>query len=374
MRSRDRVMTTLGLEEPDRVPLCEIAVNEPIVEKVTGLSSPQTRYEEERELNERGGRESQARRLSRIEREVDRLVACYRHFGFDAIPAGPTLPVERPAVKLLDDCTWIDEWGVKYRQRPSDPLAWYVSGTLSVEDIAAFTPPDPYAEGRMDSVTAMVRRVKGEMAVFGAGLTLSASYLARGIVGLTLDFYRTPHVAKRWIEKIADYHIELGKQIVDCGVDALVVSGDDAEKGGPIFSPRIYREFYYPQYKRMVDAFHARGMMVVKHTDGNTYRILDDMVRAGFNGYHAIEPIAGMDIGVVKEKYGDRLCLLGNIDCSHTLSLSSLSQVAEETRSCIRKAAPGGGHILGSSNALHPAVNLDNVYEMVRTARTFGRY
>ncbi len=356
------------------MPLCELAVNEPIIEKVTGVSSPQTRYEEERALAERGGAESLGKRLRRIEHEVDRLIACYSRFGLDAIPVGPTTPIDRPQVRLLDDYTWIDEWGVKYRQRPRDSLAWYVSGTLSAEEMAAFTPPDPYAEGRMDAVRMMVSRVKREMAVFGAGLTLATSYLARGIVGLTLDFYRAPNAARSWIERIAAYHVEVGKMLVECGVDALVISGDDAEKGGPMFSPRIYREFYYPCYKRMVDEFHAKGAMVIKHTDGNTYRILDDMVRAGFDGYHSIEPMAGMDIGVVKERYGDQLCLLGNVDCSHTLSLSPLRQVSEETQACIRKASPGGGHILGSSNALHPAISLDNVYEMVRTARRFGRY
>jgi len=367
-------MTTLGLEEPDRVPLCELAVNEPIIEKVTGLPAPRTRYEEERTLAERGRGESPGRRLRRLEAEAERLIACYGRLGLDAISAAPTLPIERPSIRLFDDYTWIDEWGAEYRQRPGDPLAWYVSGTLSTEQMAAFTPPDPYAEGRMETVRMIVRQVKGRMAVFGSGLALATSYLARGIVGLTLDFYRAPDAAAKWIGKIADYHVELGKQLIDCGVDALVISGDDAEKTGPIFSPRIYREFYYPQYKRMVDAFHARGVMVIKHTDGNTYRILDDMVRAGFDGYHAIEPMAGMDIGVVKQRYGDHLCLLGNVDCSHTLSLSPLGQVREETRECIRKASPGGGHVLGSSNALHPAVSLENVYEMIRTARRFGRY
>lgn len=81
-----------------------------------------------------------------------------------------------------------------------------------------------------------------------------------------------------------------------------------------------------------------------------------------------------MDVGSIKKKYGDKLCLLGNVDCSHTLCSSTLPEVSRETRDVIRKASISGGHILCSSNSLHSAVNLENFLTMVAAGRKFGRY
>ncbi len=81
-----------------------------------------------------------------------------------------------------------------------------------------------------------------------------------------------------------------------------------------------------------------------------------------------------MDIRVVKERYGDKLFLIGNVDCSYTLSLGSVLEVEKETTEVIRKASPGGGHILSSSNSIHNAVKVENFLAMIKTARKYGRY
>ncbi len=43
------------------------------------------------------------------------------------------------------------------------------------------------------------------------------------------------------------------------------------------------------------------------------------MIQAGVDGFQAIEPHAGMDIAQIKRDYGDRLTLIGNVDCSTVL-------------------------------------------------------
>ena len=47
---------------------------------------------------------------------------------------------------------------------------------------------------------------------------------------------------------------------------------------------------------------------------------MDDIVETNIDGLNPMEPVAGMDIGEVKQKYGDRICLIGNIDCGNLLS------------------------------------------------------
>jgi uroporphyrinogen decarboxylase len=107
-----------------------------------------------------------------------------------------------------------------------------------------------------------------------------------------------------------------------------------------------------------------RGIPVLKHSDGNLYPILDDLVEAGISGLHPMEPGA-MDLADVKKKYGEKICLLGNVDCKHVLPSGTEEDVRRDTRRCIDAAAKEGGHILTSSSSIHANSQFENFYTMV---------
>jgi uroporphyrinogen decarboxylase len=134
-------------------------------------------------------------------------------------------------------------------------------------------------------------------------------------------------------------------------------------------SPRHFREFILPGLARCVDAAHAAGAYVVKHSDGNIMQVLDMIVETGIDALNPLEPAAGMDIGLLKERYGKRIALIGNIDCGYVLSQAPVEAVRRVTRETIRKAAPGGGFCLSSSNSIHSSVRPENYMAMIETWR-----
>jgi uroporphyrinogen decarboxylase len=81
-----------------------------------------------------------------------------------------------------------------------------------------------------------------------------------------------------------------------------------------------------------------------------------------------------MDLKKVKAYCGDRLCLIGNIDCVDLLCHGTPEQVDEAVRQAIDIAAPGGGYILSDSNSLHPGVNPENCIAMFQATKKYGRY
>jgi uroporphyrinogen decarboxylase len=81
-----------------------------------------------------------------------------------------------------------------------------------------------------------------------------------------------------------------------------------------------------------------------------------------------------VDIGEVKQRYGHRVCLAGNINCGETLSEASVDEVVRAVKETIRKAGPGGGHIMMSSNSLHSSVKPANYRAMVEATRVHGVY
>ena len=98
------------------------------------------------------------------------------------------------------------------------------------------------------------------------------------------------------------------------------------------------------------------------------------MNECGINAYHAIEPSAGMDIVKVKEMYGDKITVIGNIDCGEILSNWSPEEIKNEVRRIIKNASPGGGHIFASSNSVHRGVPVDNFLAYVDAVKEFGAY
>jgi uroporphyrinogen decarboxylase len=141
-----------------------------------------------------------------------------------------------------------------------------------------------------------------------------------------------------------------------------------------MLSSEHFARHVIPILKMLVDEAKRLGVYLIKHSDGNVSPILDMILDTGIHGIHPIDPLAGMDLGAVKEKYGHRVCLLGNVDCAYTLTWGTTAEVREEVKRCIRQAARGGGYICMSSNTIHSAVKPENYVEMVSAIREYGRY
>jgi len=78
-----------------------------------------------------------------------------------------------------------------------------------------------------------------------------------------------------------------------------------------------------------------------------------------------------MDLGRLKERFGDRICFIGNVDCRYTLCSGTVEDVRRETIECIQQGWGNGGHILMSSNAIHRDVKPENYLAMVQAYRDY---
>ena len=189
-----------------------------------------------------------------------------------------------------------------------------------------------------------------------------------------MDMVERPKFVHELIEVALSYDIPAMVRMVKAGVDVVVFGDDYADKNSTMMSPKHFKEFILPGLKRCVDAAHEAGAYVVKHTDGNIMGIIDMIIDTGIDGLNPLEPQAGMDIGLVKEKYGDRIALVGNIDCGYILSQAPVEEVRKVTRETIEIAKPGGGYCLSSSNSIHSSVKPENLLAMVETLRECGGY
>jgi len=357
MNPRDRVLAALNLEEPDRVPIGEIGYDLGSISSVLGFSLDEGITDRGKAIDKR------IRILSRFIEDLD----------LDIVPVNPSPPEDGSRIRWIDEETWVDEWGSKYRYK--NGISWYVGpGLDDPSDIENLEPPDPNAPGMMDGPEILVKKFKGKRALAGVIPGPKMPYLARGIDGYNIDLFRRPSLAKKFMDMATRYNIELGKRLIEVGVDFIVMTGDVAYREGPIVSVKHFKEVFVPAISEPARVFHRLGVPMVKHTDGYLEPIIDDLVKTGIDGLHSIEPTAGMDIGKVKARYGDEICLWGGVDLSYTLSLGTKEDVIKEVKNRIASAAPGGGYIISSSNSYSTAVKFENFKTMVETGKRYGRY
>ncbi len=337
MTGRERFMTALRREEPDRVPIWELIVNEPVVHALMG---PDATY------------------LDLAEAELD----------------GVTVG-EDQRMEPVDDTHRRDEWGIVWGYG-GDGIPYPAGHPLpSWDDLADWRPPDPDADHRLESLQRVVERFKGRKAIVFLGHdSFEFTHYLRGMDRLLMDYVMEPQRVHELSRMVIDYKGRVMERALELGADVALTGDDYCHRHASIMSPAHFEEFIQPYLAEMVEVAHSAGKPFIKHTDGNIWSILDAMIDAGIDAIDPLEPIANMDIGEVRERYGDRIARCGNVDCGELLSRGTPDQVVEAVKETIAKGSPGGGHILASSNSIHPAVRPENYRAMIDAAREFGRY
>ena len=268
-----------------------------------------------------------------------------------------------------------DHWGVIRAMGP-ESSPYPLEGPIKTPaDLKHYRAPDPSNPLLLAGIDDLAKRYKGQRPIVWVGRDafFNPAHL-RGVQNFLMDMVDNPQLVHDLIEVCQSFDLPLIERAVKAGVDIVLLGDDYADKNAPFMSPRHFEQFMLPGLRRAVKAAHDAGAYVIKHTDGNIMPIIDMIVDTGIDALNPIEPAAGMDIGEVKRRYGDRVCLVGNIDCGELLCRGTPDMVREAVRLCIQAAAQGGGFMLSSSNSIHSSVKPENCDAMGKACREFGRY
>lgn len=155
--------------------------------------------------------------------------------------------------------------------------------------------------------------------------------------------------------------------------DGLWLYGDIAYQKGMLFSPKHYESLLMPFHARLADLAHQSGADLIYHSDGNLKAAIPYLIEAGADCLHPLEVKAGMDIQVLKAKYGDKISFMGNID-ARLFQTNDLAGLEAEIKSKLPSAMEGGGYIYHSDHSIPPGTNLETYKFALRLIRELGRY
>jgi uroporphyrinogen decarboxylase len=343
MNGLERMRKALKLEEPDRVPHFEFLIHE----KVRNGIKPGMSYYD-----------------------------CVDYMDIEGVSLGDKINAHRYTAVDEAKRVYRDEWGALVRFSAEAAGIPFEPAIKSEADFDNYVMPDPDEEWRYNELRKAVQRFKGERAIF-CGVTdvfdiVKESFL--GDIAMFTDMIRNPVLVHRISKCVLNYQLRYVKNCIEAGADFFFINGDYAVTDGPMVSPKMAAEFLMPYLKSIVTQVHEGGSLCIKHSDGLLWSLFDQIVETGVNGIHPIDPEAGMDMGEAKAKYGDKVCLMGNIDCGQLLTWGKAEEVRPATKECIRKGGKGGGLICMSSNSIHSGVNPENYIAMVETIHEYGRY
>lgn len=336
MTSRQRVLAALQLKEPDRVPYCELGVDRALAQRLMGWGAPA----------------SQAANLEANAYTVEEAKALADHLQLDNISYVLRAPV------------------FAHKRAGQDGRLFYGEGMIKTEaDLALLQLPDPHDDSLYAEAEHFITNKADYSAWFVTRIGIFPTMLSLGLENFSLALYDNRPFIETILDRYCDWIVVVAERACRLGFDVFASTDDMAFNTAPFFSLDVFRELVLPRYRKAAKQITLPWII---HSDGNILPFVEDLLSVGISGLHPNEK-GPMDIRAMKRDYGDRLCLLGNVDLN-LLGMGSPEAVDREVRELIRDVGPGGGYIVTSGNSLAAYLVPENVLALSRAVQKYGRY
>ena len=177
----------------------------------------------------------------------------------------------------------------------------------------------------------------------------------RGMENALCDFYEAPDQVHRLFRALTDFYKQLADRAhEELHADALWTSDDIGTQTGPFFSLDIFREFFKPYYKELIDHVHGLGMHMWLHTCGNILPFIPELIEIGLDVLHPIQKYT-MDEREVAEAYGGDICIWAGFDVQRIIPYGTPDEVRAEVRHLLDTYyRPAGRLMMTAGNGMTP--------------------
>ena len=350
MNSRERVITTLEHKQADRVPIAEIWIDPKIVEELI----PDKANVNANDLVEH--------------LDMDIVTVPTMIYGPDEVEW-----VDREAERPI----FRDKWGaLQTVTEEAIPVPTSPARIETPEDLATYVPPDPSQSPAIEKVRKLKEKYpNGEkaIAVVGESGWAPGVFMRGGIEHLFLDLALRPEFVKDLMKIGTNYYAELFPLCLEAGADLIFLGDDYSDKTGPMMSPKQFDEIILPCDAKVVSTIKKAGGYVIKHTDGDIRKIMDQLIGTGLDCLGPLEDVPGMEMDAILDKYPGRISVMGNVSVD-LLGRGTEDAVVAATKHLLRTVSAKGCHIMSSGNTIASCVKPKNFLAMLNTTKQCGVY
>jgi uroporphyrinogen decarboxylase len=171
---------------------------------------------------------------------------------------------------------------------------------------------------------------------------------------------------RRLLREITDYNIAQVEKALTYDIDAVYFGDDWGQQRGLLMGPTLWREFIFPELKRMYGVVRDAGKSVFIHSCGDVDELFDDLIGIGLNCFNPFQPEV-MDVPALVHQYRGRLTFHGGLSTQRTLPYGTPADVRRETRDLL-SLGRDGSYILAPAHAVEGDVPLANMLAFIDEA------
>jgi uroporphyrinogen decarboxylase len=234
--------------------------------------------------------------------------------------------------------------------------------------LAGYALPDPRNPEVFRAIPGLLEQYGDRFRVFSIGFSLyERAWTLRGMENLMLDFHEHPRFVRELLRAIADYNIAQAREAMRYDIDAVYFGDDWGQQRGLQMGYALWKEFIYPELRRMYGAVREAGKFVLIHSCGDVDELFDDLVEIGVNCFNPFQPEV-MDVAALIPRYRGRLAFLGGLSAQRTLPYGSVEDVRRETRRLLELGREGG-YIFAPAHAVEGDVPVENMVAFIEEAQ-----
>ena len=277
-----------------------------------------------------------------------------------------------------------DEFGVVWSTTPIDRGS-PIGPVLTEPDLSHYKFPDPTSAYRFEDIGAWCDANRSNYRIIWIGDLWERATFMRGMEDLLLDLRAHPAFVEALLRGIADGILATmdvlfgGADIPVCHdrrqeclrpfeFDGVALSDDYGTQNAMLMSPADWRRLVRPLVREIYAKAKSHGKAVFHHSCGNILPIIPDLIDAGLDILHPIQPEA-MDGVKLKREFGNRLTFCGGLRTMDVLPRGTPKDVREEVRRLKRELGRGGGYILEPGITIQDDVPSANLEAMIDEAR-----
>ncbi len=275
---------------------------------------------------------------------------------------------------------FLEEWetGAVWRMG-SSKTTWvreYVKYPVECEDdLGGLVLPDPDDSERYEGFEESMKYVveRGFFPVCSInGFFSGVWYFLRGPLYVVLrDLYFNRQLFTKLLGKVGEFNLRAEKNLLERGAMMINWVDDLGYNKGTFMNPKLYEELIFPWHKKAIELAHRYGAFVNMHSHGNINAIVPLLVDAGLDVLNPIGPSDNMNLKVLKERFGDRLCLQGGL--SKHIGFMDVEELRQHIVDRLRIGCPGGGFILSSEGSLPYEMSEKGFLAFVELSRKYRR-
>jgi uroporphyrinogen decarboxylase len=354
MTSKERVLTALARQRPDRVPINYMAN--------PGIDA---RLKEHFGLAADDG-----------EGLLQALRVDFRHVGVPYV--GSKLHADPPGRQ-------VDDWGIHRRwiEHESGGYWDYCDFPLreaTVEQVAAWAMPSPddydYAH-----VAEHCRRNAEYCCVAGGpgtGDIINSTGMIRSMEQVLVDLMLDDAACLLYMDRRQEIMLQVLERTLEAaqgGVDLLWLGEDLGTQRGPLINQELFQRHILPRHKLFIDVGKAYDLPVMLHSCGSSSWSFDAFAAAGLDVVDTLQPEAeNMSPAYLKAEFGDRLAFHGCISTAGPVAVGSMEETVANVHETLEIMMPGGGYAMSPTHQLQDNSPTRNVVAMYETTYELGRY